>query len=183
MLFRILLLLCSGIIVEASNNSKFVPPAGPPDFIYHDFFDCGDKKPTPINFTVIPTWFNKTHQVLEGNMHTPVAIGDNILVKISLYTNVHNKWLHVTNVSGKTCQMLRNYMGPLREEILSPVGLPADTCPIPRGTYHAKNVHLDMKNSRLPAFPYGTFKLFLAMYDIFTDVLQMCLGIHFENKS
>lgn len=35
-----------------------------------------------MNLTVTPTWFNKTYQVLEGGLHTPIAIGDNIMVNM-----------------------------------------------------------------------------------------------------
>ncbi|KAF2887243.1 hypothetical protein ILUMI_18930, partial [Ignelater luminosus] len=103
-------------------------------------------------------------------------------VKIIAYVSVEHRWIHLTNITSKFCQFFRNYLGPVRKPVLTNVGLSEDTCPIPKGNYHAINVNLDMRHSRIPMFPYGLFKVHSALHHAATDEMKICFETLMENK-
>ncbi|KAF2885881.1 hypothetical protein ILUMI_20289, partial [Ignelater luminosus] len=103
-------------------------------------------------------------------------------VKIVAYVSVEHSWIHLTNITSKFCQFLRNYLGPVRKTVLTSVGLSENTCPIPKGSYRARNLNLNMRDSRIPMCPYGLFKVDATLNAIATDEMKLCFETLMENK-
>ncbi|KAF2885882.1 hypothetical protein ILUMI_20290 [Ignelater luminosus] len=163
------------------NDCDFFQAAGPPNFFYREFSNCA-KGPTAIDFHFTARSLNITYQVLDGDLTTTIPMEDNLLVKNVVYISIEKRWIHLTNITCKFCQLLRNFLGPVRKIALTSIGLSEDTCPIPKGSYHARNVHADMRNSRIPAFPYGLMKVDTALHSVHTNEMKGCLESVLENR-
>ncbi|KAF2899435.1 hypothetical protein ILUMI_06744 [Ignelater luminosus] len=163
---------------DIERNAQILPGVCP---IAKRFDRCDPK----ANYSVDMDFKIKTvHNVqyADGAFKFAVDVGNNIRSNCTIELFTLNKYRHLFSINEKNlCQALHKYMGELMYEIERNAGMPPRVCPIPKGTYHLHNYHLDFQKMALQTFPFGKLRFTEIGYDQQNNIC-LCIIIEVDNR-